>query len=70
MKNQAELAFIQILEDNKDRIYRFCRIYAVSPLEPQDLFQEVVYQIWKSFSTIHFALKGDYWLRQLPGMLL
>jgi len=48
MKNKLEYAFEELLEDNTDSIYRICRIYAVSPVEPHDLFQEVVYQIWKS----------------------
>lgn len=55
MQIQAERTFEWILEDNKDKIYRICRIYAVSPIEPEDLFQEVVYQIWKAFS----AFKGN-----------
>lgn len=38
MQNQTELTFEQILEENKEKIYRICRIYAVSPIEPQDLF--------------------------------
>jgi RNA polymerase sigma-70 factor (ECF subfamily) len=49
--------FEQILEDNKEKIYRICRIYAVAPTEPQDLFQEVVYQAWKSFGS--FKGKSD-----------
>ena len=40
--------FEQLLENNKAKIYRICKIYAVSPLEPQDLFQEVIFAIWKS----------------------
>ncbi len=40
--------FEEILETNKEKIYRICRVYAISPFEPQDLFQEVAYQIWKS----------------------
>ncbi len=54
MQNQDELIFNQILEDNKEKIYRICRIYAVSPIEPQDLFQEVIINIWKSYP----AFKG------------
>jgi RNA polymerase sigma-70 factor (ECF subfamily) len=37
-----------ILERIRHKIYRICNIYAIPPIEPQDLFQEVVYQIWKS----------------------
>jgi RNA polymerase sigma factor (sigma-70 family) len=50
MHRQPEHRLEQVLEDNKEKIYRICRIYAVAPIEPQDLFQEVVFQIWKSFS--------------------
>jgi RNA polymerase sigma factor (sigma-70 family) len=54
MQNQPEQNFIKIIEENKDKIYRICKIYAVTPIEPQDLFQEVVIQVWKSLS----AFKG------------
>jgi len=65
MKNQADQAFIQILEDNKERIYRICRIYAVSPLQPQDLFQEVVFEIWKSFSTFEGKSNISTWIYRI-----
>uniref|UniRef100_UPI0040484C72 RNA polymerase sigma factor n=1 Tax=Roseivirga sp. TaxID=1964215 RepID=UPI0040484C72 len=54
-QQRTTTSFEQVIESNKDKIYRISRVYAVAPLEPQDLFQEVVYQIWKSFS----AFKGD-----------
>ncbi|MBU2465097.1 MAG: sigma-70 family RNA polymerase sigma factor, partial [Bacteroidetes bacterium] len=49
MLQKLEINFEQVLEENKHKIFRICSIYAVNPLEPQDLFQEVVFQIWKSF---------------------
>ena len=49
--------FEKVLEENKERIYRICRIYAVNPIEPEDLFQEVVFQIWKSLA--RFEGKSD-----------
>lgn len=52
---QPKISFEKVLEDNKEKIYRICRIYAIAPVEPQDLFQEVVYQAWKSFA----AFKGE-----------
>lgn len=54
---QEKQTFEQILDDNKDKIIRICSIYATPPLEPQDLFQEVVYQTWKAYST--FQGKSD-----------
>jgi RNA polymerase sigma-70 factor (ECF subfamily) len=51
MQNQTEQAFSEILEESKHKIYRICKVYAVSPIEPQDLFQEVIIQVWKSLPT-------------------
>ena len=57
--------FEQVLETNKETIYRICRIYAVSPIEPQDLFQEVVYQIWKSLSTFKGKSNINTWVYRI-----
>lgn len=65
MNNKADSNFIQILEENKDKIYRICRIYAHAPIEPQDLFQEVVYQIWKSFSTFKGKSNISTWIYKI-----
>jgi len=65
MINQVELTFEQILEGNKEKIYRICRIYAVSPIEPQDLFQDVVFQVWKSFSTFKGKSSISTWIYKI-----
>lgn len=65
MEKQEEQFFLQILEDNKNRIYRICLIYAVSPIEPQDLFQEVVIQIWKSFLTFKEKSSISTWIYKI-----
>ena len=57
--------FEQLLEKNKENIYRICKIYAVSPLEPQDLFQEVIYAIWKSISTFKGNSSIDTWIYRI-----
>ena len=55
----------QLLENNKEKIYRICKIYVVSPLEPQDLFQEVVFAIWKSISTFKGNSSIDTWIYRI-----
>ena len=57
--------FEQVLETNKEKIYRICRIYAVSPIEPQDLFQEIVYQIWKSLPSFKSKSSIDTWVYRI-----
>lgn len=65
MDKQKEQNFIQILDRNKDKIYRICKIYAVSPIEPQDLFQEVVFQIWKSLPTFKGKSNINTWIYKI-----
>ncbi|WP_245701843.1 RNA polymerase sigma factor [Roseivirga misakiensis] len=57
--------FEDILEVNKEKIYRICRIYAVDPIEPQDLFQEVVFQIWKSLPSFKGEASVDTWVYRI-----
>ena len=65
MQKRTTKTFEQILEENKDRIYRICKIYAVSPIEPQDLFQEVVFHIWKSYSTFKEKSSINTWIYKI-----
>ena len=65
MEQLITKTFEEVLESNKEKIYRLCSIYAVSPLEPQDLFQDVVYQIWKSFSTFEGKSNINTWIYKI-----
>ncbi len=65
MWDKSEKKFEQILEKNKHKIYRICKIYAVSPIEPQDLFQEVVFQIWKSYATFKGNSNISTWIYKI-----
>ncbi|MEP0263770.1 sigma-70 family RNA polymerase sigma factor [Dokdonia sp.] len=65
MNQQENQAFEKLLEDNKGKIYRICRIYAISPIEPQDLFQEVIYQVWKSFSSFKEQATISTWVYRI-----
>ncbi|MBL4663778.1 MAG: sigma-70 family RNA polymerase sigma factor, partial [Flavobacteriaceae bacterium] len=43
--------FIQIIKDNEGIIYKITRVYAKDTEDQKDLYQEVVYQLWKSFDS-------------------
>ncbi len=64
MSNSQE-TFEQLLKENKHKIYRICRIYAAAPIEPQDLFQEVVFQIWKSLPNFKGKSSMDTWVYRI-----
>ena len=65
MQKPITETFEQLLDNNKGKIYRICKIYAVSPLEPQDLFQEVIYAIWKSIPTFKGNSSIDTWIYRI-----
>ena len=65
MQRQEELVLKEILDDNKHSIYRICRIYAVAPIEAQDLFQEVVFQIWKSMPSFKGNSSLNTWIYKI-----
>lgn len=64
-KAQTKETFEDILEANKASIYRICRIYAVEPMEPEDLFQEVVYHIWKSYPSYRGGSQISTWIYRI-----
>jgi RNA polymerase sigma-70 factor (ECF subfamily) len=64
MSNSQE-TFDQLLKENKHKIYRICRVYATAPIEPQDLFQEVIFQIWKSLSNFKGKSSIDTWVYRI-----
>ena len=65
MRNKLETIFEQVLEVNKHKIYRICEIYAVSRIEPQDQFQEVVFHIWKSLENFKGKSFRNTWVYKI-----
>ena len=65
MQNKTKPTFEQVLDDNKIKIYRICKIYAVAPIEPEDLFQEVTFSIWKAFSTFDGRASISTWVYRI-----
>ncbi len=65
MQSESEKSFENILEDNKHKIYRICQIYSVAPIEPQDLFQEIIFQIWKSLDSFKGKSSINTWIYKI-----
>lgn len=57
--------FKSIIENNKNSIYRVCRIYAIAPVTAEDLFQEVVFQIWKSMDSFKEKAAISTWIYRI-----
>jgi len=57
--------FVDIIQDNEDVIYKIVRAYADDIDEQKDLYQEIVYQLWKSFEHFRGEAKVSTWIYRI-----
>lgn len=56
------MEFTNLIENNRFKILRICRIYGISKEDREDLFQEVCMAIWKSLPTFQGRANINTWL--------
>ena len=61
-KQEAEKQFEKHIRENELLIYKVCRIYAYTEADRQDLFQEIVIQLWKAYPKFKGQAKFSTWL--------
>ena len=42
--------FVEIIKENEGLIYKVSKVFTNTKEDQQDLYQEIVYQLWKCFS--------------------
>lgn len=57
-----ERDFLDLIERNRGRLLRICRAYARDEATRQDLFQEIVYQLWRSLPRFRGEAQPDTFL--------
>ncbi len=57
-----EKEFIQIIQKNQGIIHKVCNIYCNDQEDRNDLFQEIVAQLWKSFPSFRKESKFSTWM--------
>ena len=57
--------FKQVLDDNKDRIYRICCAYERNQSERDDLFQEIQINIWKNLDKFEGRSLISTWIYRI-----
>jgi RNA polymerase sigma-70 factor, ECF subfamily len=58
----SEQEFTDLIEANRARIARLCRVYAKDEEDRKDLFQEIVYQLWEALPRFEGKAKVDTFL--------
>src|ERR1700712_5386329 len=57
--------FLQLIEQNKGIIYKVARSYGKSDADREDLFQEIVIQLWGAFDRYNDQYKLSTWMYRI-----
>ena len=57
-----EQRFLELVNENRNRILRVCRVYAWNVADQDDLYQEILFQIWRGLPTLKEQQFANTWL--------
>jgi len=60
MTNEHE--FLKLVDDNRGIVYKVINLYANDLEDKKDLYQEIIFQAWKSFPNFRSEAKFSTWL--------
>ena len=62
---QIKEEFIQNIKENEGIIYKITRIYSNNTEDQKDLYQEIVYQLWRSYKSFKGKSKISTWMYRI-----
>lgn len=60
-----EQRFIQLINEHQGLVHKVCLMYESDPDVRNDLFQEIVFQLWKSFRSFRGESKITTWMYRI-----
>ncbi|NER11285.1 RNA polymerase sigma-70 factor, ECF subfamily [Muriicola jejuensis] len=63
MPEQEE--FVRIIKENQGLIYKVAALYTEQKQDRNDLYQEIVFQLWKSFESFRAEAKISTWMYRI-----
>ncbi|WP_342087538.1 RNA polymerase sigma factor [Dyadobacter sp. OTU695] len=60
-----EKIFLETIGEHQRIIYKVSRMYRNTPEDQQDLFQEIVYQLWRAFPGFRHESKITTWIYRI-----
>ena len=57
--------FVRVIQENEGLIYKISKLYTDRREDEQDLYQETVYQLWKSFDSFRNESKISTWIYRI-----
>lgn len=62
---QKQKEFIKVIKENEGIIFKITLVYSSNEEDQKDLYQEIVYQLWKSFDSFRGDSKVSTWLYRI-----
>lgn len=62
MENEKEREFAKMVAEHKGTIYTVCYMFSKDPEEVNDLFQDVLFNLWKGFGGFRGDAKASTWI--------
>ena len=57
--------FIRLVSEHRGMLYKVCRLYCHTESDRQDLFQEIVLQLWRSYPAFRGEARISTWLYRI-----
>lgn len=66
-KEQSKAEFLNLIQENKRIIFKICNSYCKNNDDREDLAQEIIYQLWKSYESFNpeYNYKFSTWMYRI-----
>ncbi|RZK78546.1 MAG: sigma-70 family RNA polymerase sigma factor [Pedobacter sp.] len=65
LDTEDKIAFVSLITSHSGIIHKICRLYRDRIEDREDLFQEITFQLWKSYSKFKGNAKISTWLYRI-----
>lgn len=65
MNSPDEQRFLALINGNRPRIVKVCRVYAWSAADREDLYQEILFQFWRALPGLKQDTHANTWLYRI-----
>jgi len=62
LRQPDEAGFLKLIEENRLKILKICHVYAWNPSDRDDLYQEILFQIWRALPGLKENAYAGTWL--------
>lgn len=64
-REQLEIDFLQLINDYRNIIYKVCSAYCANDYDMDDLYQDIVLNLWKSYPRFRGESKVSTWIYRI-----